>query len=106
MITNVVVTSTPVAAMPGYFQITVKATVTRPFNNAGLKPGYPKASLVGGTVFPPSTQAMSTDPAVANGFVAVFTGSSGNYTATVTENWTYMAETGDANASSGATPVP
>lgn len=49
---------------------------------------------------------MTSDPAVTDGYKAVFTGMAGSYTATVTENWTYMAETGDSSGSSGATSVP
>lgn len=53
MITNVSITSVAMPMMPGYYQITVKAVVQKPFGNAILKSGYPKASLAGGTVMLP-----------------------------------------------------
>jgi hypothetical protein len=105
MIQNVTISSAA-TGMPGYYMITVKAVVTKPFGSANPLAGYPKASLAGGTVFPPSTQAMSPDAGVADGYKADFTGTAGNYTATVTENWTYMAETGEGYLGSTSTPVP
>lgn len=104
MIQNVTITSVcpPNPMMP--CNITVKAQATPPVGNAYLKPGFPTATLYGGTTQGP--QQMSPDSGVTNGYQATFTGPPGNYSASVTAIWIIPTESAPDTNSCPSTPVP
>jgi hypothetical protein len=104
MIQGVTITSMA-SPMPGYFNIVVKAQVIKPASNATLKAGFPTATLTGGTMQGPVL--MNPDGgAPPNGYVSMFTGPAGNYSASVTANWIIPTESGPDSGSCSSTSVP